>query len=201
MSGSVPAGVVVVAHPDDEALWCGGWMLMHPDWDWRVVTLCRGSDPDRSRRFHASMSTLRATGRMGDLDDGPDQHPLADDDVDSAILSLLAESPRADLMLTHGPHGEYTRHLRHEECHRAVVRLWRSGSLRTRELWCFAYSDSGGGRCPQPSSSATRRVPLEPALLRAKRDLITGAYGFAADTWEVRCLPAVEAFTTVEDHR
>jgi LmbE family N-acetylglucosaminyl deacetylase len=28
---------VIVAHPDDEVLWAGGLMLMHPDSNWTVI--------------------------------------------------------------------------------------------------------------------------------------------------------------------
>ena len=67
---------VVVAHPDDEILWCGGWILAHPEWRWRIVTLCRADDPDRAPKFRKVLEHLGAEGAMADLNDGPDQIPL-----------------------------------------------------------------------------------------------------------------------------
>ena len=46
LPGPVSAAVVV-AHPDDEILWCGGFILSNPDWHWRIVTLCRAVDVQR----------------------------------------------------------------------------------------------------------------------------------------------------------
>ena len=61
---------IVAAHPDDEVLWAGGTVLMHPSWNWYILTLCRGSDPDRAPRFHRVLEIFHAAGSMGDLDDG-----------------------------------------------------------------------------------------------------------------------------------
>ena len=68
---------VIVAHPDDETLWAGGTMLMHAEAKWQVVTLCRGSDRERRQKFFQALARFNATGAMGDLEDGPDQSPLA----------------------------------------------------------------------------------------------------------------------------
>ena len=82
---------LVVAHPDDETLWAGGTVLMHPDWQWTVVSLCRGGDRDRAPRFLQAVCKLGGTGKMGDLADGPEQSPLPEKQVQRMVLSLLPQ--------------------------------------------------------------------------------------------------------------
>jgi LmbE family N-acetylglucosaminyl deacetylase len=148
ISGPRLRAAVVVAHPDDETLWCGGYILNHPEFHWRIVTLCRASDPDRAPKFRRVLQRLGAEGEMADLDDGPDQVPLALEQVKETAARLLAGSSYS-LILTHGPKGEYTRHRRHEECCRGVVELWQSGNIQTKQLWLFAYEDGGGAYLPR----------------------------------------------------
>jgi len=81
---------VVVAHPDDEILWCGGYILSHPEFDWRIVTLCRASDPDRAPKFRRVLEQLGAVGEMADLDDEPGQVPLPIEQIQETIARLLA---------------------------------------------------------------------------------------------------------------
>ncbi len=184
---------VVVAHPDDEILWAGGLLLAHPEWRPFVVSLCRGDDPDRAPRFFKALGLLNAQGAMGEAEDGPDQIPLADASVRDLILSLL---PRGDydLLLTHGPNGEYTRHRRHEEVSRAVMGMWREREIRSRWLWQFAYEDGGRSYSPRPRRDANLRFPLADHLLKRKSSMITGVYGFNPASWEAGAVTAVEAF-------
>lgn len=188
-----PRAAVVVAHPDDETLWCGGYILTHPEFLWRIVTLCRGVDPDRAPRFRRVLQRLGAEGEMADLDDGPDQTPLPVEQVRETAARLLAGTSYT-LILTHGPMGEYTRHRRHEECCRGVVELWRSGRIDTRRMCLFAYEDGGRAYLPRVRGDADRRDILTDAVWLEKRRLITDIYGFQPDSWEARSTPREEGF-------
>jgi LmbE family N-acetylglucosaminyl deacetylase len=189
---------VIVAHPDDETMWAGGAILAHRDYSWTIVTVCRRSDSDRAPRFLRAIERLGAAGAMADLDDGPDQLPLDTRLIESIIVSLL---PRTDydLLVTHSPFGEYTRHRRHEETSRAVTRLWLEGQLTARELWLFAYEDGGKRYLPRPIERAHVQVTPDENVWKEKADIIQNIYGFQPDTWEARTTPRIEAFWRFND--
>lgn len=187
---------IIVAHPDDETLWAGGLLLSHPEWSPVIVSLCRGSDPDRAPKFRRALERLGATGHMGDLDDGPDQMPLSTAVVQEAVLSLLPERSY-DLLVTHAPQGEYTRHRRHEEISQAVWVLWRHQMIHAQELWQFAYEDGGGTYPPQPRKDATLQFQLPESIWAEKISILMEIYGFIEGSWELRASPRTEAFKVV----
>lgn len=184
---------VIVAHPDDETLWAGGTIMMHPESKWTVVSLCRKSDSDRASRFFRAVRRLNANGVMGNLDDEPDQLPLSDIRVQSAILALLP-STKFDLVITHSLWGEYTRHLRHEETSKAVLALWKNDNLSARQIWMFAYEDGGQKYLPQPVQNADLCIKLPQKIWQKKYDIITKIYGFGSDSFEAKTVPRKEAF-------
>ncbi len=187
---------VIVAHPDDETLWAGGTLLMHPDSCWTIVTLTRRSDPDRAPKFQKALEHYVARGIMGDLDDGPEQKPLGTVEVEDAIVELLP-SHRYDLILTHSLWGEYTRHRRHEEVGRAVMALRESQRLSTGDIWMFAYDDDGGKHLPRPAASSDVYVRLPQEIWEHKYRIITDVYGFDPDSFEAKTTPREEAFWVI----
>jgi len=184
---------VIVAHPDDETLWAGGTILSHPIWKWFIVSLTRKSDAERAEKFYKALKALGAEGIMGDLDDGAEQKPLAEKVVEEAILKLL---PRVqyDLIISHHPAGEYTRHLRHEETGKAVISLWNSGKISTRELWTFAYEDGGKQYLPRTVKTDTLYAVLSEKIWKKKYSLITETFGFNKNSWEAQTTPKEESF-------
>jgi LmbE family N-acetylglucosaminyl deacetylase len=189
---------LIVAHPDDETLWAGGMILSNPGKEYFIASLCRKNDADRAPKFDKVLNIFGANGIMGDQDDGPEQLPLSDQDVQNAILQLLP-SGDFDLIITHSIYGEYTRHRRHEEIGRAVINLWHSGKINTHKLWAFAYEDGHKAYLPIVDEDAPVFYPLPHDIWEKKFDIITKTYGFAPDSWEAQTTPKEEAFWQFEN--
>jgi LmbE family N-acetylglucosaminyl deacetylase len=184
---------IIVAHPDDETLWAGGTILNHPSWKCFIVCLCRASDTERAPRFYKALKILGSEGIMGDLDDGPEQKPLKEKEVEHAILNLLP-TRHFDLIITHNPTGEYTKHLRHEEISKAVITLWHTGKIDANELWTFAYEDDNKKYYPKAIENASVCTILTELIWQRKYNIITKTYGFRKNGWEAKTTPKSEAF-------
>ena len=189
--------LVIVAHPDDETLWCGGTLLMHPEHNWFIACLCRKNDRDRGPKFKKALSVYKANGAMGDLDDGAEQRPLDKNVVRKAILRLVPKQ-NFGLVLTHSPTGEYTRHLRHEEIGRAVIELWSEQKISTDELWTFAFEDGYKKYYPQAIKGASIQQALPKNIWQEKYRIITEVYGFDETSFEAKTTPKNEAFWKFE---
>lgn len=184
---------IIVAHPDDETLWAGGTILSHPFWDCFIITLCRASDRDRAPRFFQALKVLGSRGIMSDLDDSPELEPLDENEVQEKILELLPVQ-HFDIIISHNPAGEYTRHIRHEEIGVAVIKLWLAGRVSAHELWAFAYEDGGKQYLPKPVKTATIYHVLSKRTWQRKYKIITETYGFKEKSFEAESTPRAESF-------
>ncbi len=184
---------IIVAHPDDEILWAGGVILNNPQWNYFIISLCRKNDENRSSKFYKVLKILNAQGIMGNLDDEPEQKPLNILKVEQKILDLLPNT-HFDLLITHSPFGEYTKHLRHEEVGKAVIMLWNKGKIAINKLWFFAYEDGNKRYFPKAIENTACFGTLKNEIWIKKYKLITETYGFDKNSWEAKTTPKAEAF-------
>lgn len=138
--------------------------------------------------------------RISDLDDSPTLAGLSGDlhEITDRIERLVDRSN--DLIFTHGPAGEYTRHPRHEQVHAAVRRLIDSGEL-LGDLICFAYDDQGGSIRPRPSEGAEIILHLSEEEFQRKRRIVRDIYNFREGSFEFDSAGRSEAFTVLANQR
>ncbi|MDA3809007.1 MAG: hypothetical protein PF518_01630 [Spirochaetaceae bacterium] len=184
---------LIVAHPDDETLWAGGTILSNSFQRCFVLSLCRGGDPDRAPRFKKALKELGVKGSISDLNDGPEQILLEEGLMAQTIKKNLPDV-LFDRIYTHSPLGEYTRHRRHEQTGRTVLKLWLSGDLQTKEIFLFAYEDGQHTYLPQSIEKAHIKVKLPELIWRKKYHIIADIYNFNEDSFEARTTPKIESF-------
>jgi hypothetical protein len=167
-------GCAIFAHPDDESLWCGG-LIGSSGLDWTVVCCSiPEKDPIRAYKFFEACEALGAKGRL--LPFGEKSGLLRIEEVNLTGF---------DLVLTHGPAGEYG-HPQHIELH---DRLFRFCPVPLRTI---GYRKGGLGRFAYPLDNVAKHTKLEalkkydhvsPSDKKPKWKALLDYYGQKFDLW------------------
>ena len=190
---------VIVAHPDDETLWAGGTILSHPSWNCFIVCLCRGNDNERAPRYRNALKILKSEGdHRATLMTVLTKNHWMKKRLKVQYWNLLPPK-HFDLIITHNPTGEYTRHIRHEEVSKAVIKLWHAGRISTNMLGPLPMRTAIRNTYPKPVETASVYRVLSKRIWLRKYSIITETYGFEKNSFEAMTTPRAESFWQFAD--
>lgn len=191
--------LIIVAHPDDESIWMGGYILKNPEWQWTIFSLCRAKDEDRAPKFMKVCEYYGARGIISDLDDEV-LEPVSEEDIVNRIKDKIRDE-KFDYVFTHGENGEYG-HIRHSEIHRAVKKMAEEGMLECKKLYYFSYVDGeiiaphdSELRIPVANKEAEMFVKLNKRQEEEKLHIVRDIYGFQEGIFETLSCNGTEAFS------
>ena len=186
--------LVIVAHPDDELIWMGGFILKNKDWNFDVISLCRKNDEDRAPKFKKVCNELHVNYcKMSDLED-EDLNNIRETQIVDRVLEMLKNNDY-DCVFTHGLNGEYG-HKRHKEINKAVKNMIKRKELRCKKLFYFSYRKTNGICNINPN--ADKLIKLDNSTFSKKKSLIMDTYGFQEGGFEEKCCGQKEAFNVIE---
>ncbi|MEK6934988.1 MAG: PIG-L family deacetylase [Nanoarchaeota archaeon] len=183
------SALVIVAHPDDETIWMGGFILKHKDWNWNIISLCRKNDSDRAPKFYKVCKILKAQCKMDNMEDDK-LNPLDIKEVKKFIINLTPNK-KYDYIFTHNSNGEYG-HIRHKETHKAVLELIKERKLNSENLFFFDYLLVDKKIIAKLKTD--KLIKLNSTLFSKKKQIIEEIYGFAPDSFESISCQKTETF-------
>lgn len=146
-----PARIMVVSHPDDEALW--GWECLEEEEDWLVICVTTGSNLSRKSAF---LQVAKVFGFQAEIWDFPNRQ------LDNNERQILADrigpiinSPGVKKIVTHGEHGEYG-----NPFHRQLFEIVHESLLSKTMLHTFGFAFFGGSTDHSWSPKARKAFQL-----------------------------------------
>jgi hypothetical protein len=191
--------LVVVAHPDDETIWMGGFILQHPELDWTIFSLCRASDSDRAPKFKRICEIYNAKAIITDVEDNEEvELKKVEEQIKQSMLDKIG-TDQYEYLFTHGPNGEYG-HPVHVAVNRAVKEMLSNKKLNIRTIFYFNYTKSKPGK--RPSMKAKKDsdlvLPLTKATFTKKKHLQSEIHGYPLDGIDNSMCTNPEAFKIIK---
>ena len=171
--------LLIVAHPDDETIFCGGTMLTYPAWKWTIVCMTHAESSPRHRHFWNAMNRFEELGV--NIDNhfmlGQEDHPnrkLTQEEEATWRSALKSCNLSSDLVFTHNTLGEFG-HEHHKYLNTLVHELFPNP-------WEFICPGAKNVN-PQPGKKSMKEVPLSDDVLRKKLEVFRDCYPSEQYLW------------------
>ncbi|MFH1427355.1 MAG: PIG-L family deacetylase [Patescibacteria group bacterium] len=189
------SAIVVVAHPDDETIWMGGFILKHPQMSWTIFSLCRASDSDRAQKFLHVCQRYKARAIITDLEDDGKLNLRQTLPIIKKIMLQRIKNKKFDYIFTHGFNGEYG-HPRHIGVYRVVSQLVNKQILKPEAVFYFNYTKKSRKKFAPPfaKKNSDLQLKLTNQKFAQKKKIMTDIYGFAPNSIDVNYCTNLEAF-------
>ncbi len=186
-----PNALILVAHPDDETIFCAGIMLTYPKWNWHIVCMTGKTTNVRGKQFLNAVKKYEGLGvnikksyLLGFVDEVRYLKPTEKSSWSNAIKEL---NLKPDVVFTHNTKGEYG-HPYHIALNSMAYGIYTN-------IWEFLFI-GGPYVITPPAQKEIRAVPLDHKLIKTKLNIFNTCYTSELYLWkkEPKLLEAAFSF-------